>query len=67
MNDMINQIPENIKDKIIFDSIILLKISYGWKNVHKQIINYKKKSIIDIFSMDEHGNYLDDICEISYW
>ena len=62
-----NNIPENIKNKIIFDSIILLKISCGWKNVHEEIINYKKYSIIDIFSMDENGNYLDDICEISYW
>jgi len=85
------KIPENIRDCIILDSIILNKNKNGWKNVHTELVKSKtflKKtnyifdssfvferirrmpciSLIDVFSMDENGNYLDDMCdEIMYW
>lgn len=85
------KLPENIKDYIILDSILLKKNDNGWKNIHIQLLKSKtflKKthyvfdsnfvferirrmpcvSLIDIFSMDENGNYLDDACdEIIYW
>ena len=65
-----DNIPNNIKDKIIFDSIILFRNENGWNNIHKDLLKkymYKTVSLVDLFSMDESGNYLDDICEISYW
>lgn len=60
-------IPQNIQDRIIVDCIILEKYRIGWKNIHNSIKNFKwnKKiySINDIYSMDENGNYLDDLCD----
>tara|TARA_Y100000992_G_C21157521_1_gene439345 strand:- start:195 stop:464 length:270 start_codon:yes stop_codon:yes gene_type:complete len=75
---VILSLPNNIKNKIELDAIILLKMSIGWKEVHDQIKTYCQierylsesiqTRIQDIFSMDEDGNYLDDICgKISYW
>lgn len=71
-------LPNNIKNTIDLDAIILLKMSLGWREVHDQIKTYCQierylsesiqNRVQDIFSMDEDGNYLDDICgEISYW
>lgn len=60
-------IPQNIQNKIIIDCIILEKNRQGWKSVHDSIINFKWNkntySINDVYSMDENGNYLDDLCD----
>lgn len=86
-----DNLPENIRDIIVLNSIILNKNETGWKKIHYQLINSKtfvKKTnyifnnsfefayaarmprvcLYDVFSMDENGNYLDDMCEeIMYW
>lgn len=77
-------LPENVKEIIILNSIILKKNNIGWKNIHFQLkksktflkrtnyifdygfkyeraIRIPQVSLNDIFSMDENGNYLDDI------
>lgn len=60
-------IPQNIQERIIIDCIILEKNRQGWKSVHDSIINFKKHkntySVNDVYSMDEYGNYLDDLCD----
>ena len=35
----LQNIPENIKNKIILDCIILKKNNYGWKNIHNYLIH----------------------------
>jgi hypothetical protein len=61
-------LPNDICEKIILDSIILKKNSLGWLNVHEEILLFKKSvTINDLYSTDENGFYLDDMCEIMYW
>ena len=63
-------IPQNIQERIIIDCIILKKNRLGWKNIHNSIINLKKHknvySVNDVYSMDKHENYLDDLCDYYY-
>ncbi len=79
-------IPDQLQESIILNSIILTKHTNGWNKIHFQLTHSKtvlkqtsyvfEKSIkyenairmpficlYDVFSMDEHGNYLDDICD----
>ena len=84
-------IPEQIREIIILNSIILKKNKNGWNNIHFQLKNSKtflrqtnyifdssfqyenairmpRVCLYDVFSIDENGDYLDDICdEIMYW
>ena len=84
-------IPDQLKESIILNSIILQKCGNGWNKIHFQLKNSKtflKQTtyvfesslkyenairmpcvcLYDVFSMDENGNYLDDMCdEIMYW
>lgn len=84
-------IPDELKESIILNSIVLQKCINGWNKIHFQLKNSKtflKKTnyvfdrtlkyenvirmpcvcLYDVFSMDETGNYLDDMCdEIMYW
>ena len=86
-----HNIPDQLKESIILNSVILQKCVNGWNEIHLQLKNSKtflkqtnyvfdrslkyENSIrmpciclYDVFSMDENGNYLDDMCdEIMYW
>lgn len=63
-------IPEDIKEKLLVDAIMLKKLQMGWRNVHDEILkpNEYENRIQDLFCTDETGQFLDDICdEITYW
>lgn len=46
-----NKIPENLKEKIIIDTIILNK-RIKWNNIHKEIVLLKNKPIQTVILID---------------
>jgi len=48
---LMNKIPENLKEKIIIDTIILNK-RIKWNNIHKEIVLLKNKPIQTVILID---------------